>query len=155
MEVEETTHSLGGAPLMVNITTLSRLEATNELDKWLECMLLWQVLLPNNVLLILAVIMSRQEVRPPCFRDGSDLVFARPLFVSSINPAAFSQSGLARPHDACQFAPQLPAYFKCVHKAAAKWCAQQSSFSSCASMLASQQSFGALAGDTLHIRRLF
>jgi len=124
MEVEAIAHSLGGAPLMVNMNTLSRSAATNKVDGWFECMLLWQVPLPNDVLLILAVIMSRQDVRPPCFKDGSNLVFARPLLVSSTEPTAFSLSGLARPHDVCQFAPLLPAYLKCVHKAAARWCAQ-------------------------------
>ena len=124
MEVEAISHSLGGAPLMVNINTLSRSAATNKVDGWFECMLLWQVPLPNDMLLILAVIMSRQDVRPPCFKDGSNVVFARPLLVSSTETTAFSLSGLARPHDARHFAPLLPEYLKCVHKAAARWCAQ-------------------------------
>ena len=124
MEVEAIAHSLGGAPLMVNITSLSRWAATNKVDGWFECMLLWQVPLPNDVLLLLAVIISRQDVRPPCFKDGSNMVFSRPLLVLSTETEACSGSGLPCPDDVRHFGPLLPAYLKCVHEAAASWWAQ-------------------------------
>jgi len=124
MEVGTNAHSLGGAPLMVNINTLSRSAAANKVDGWFECVLLWQVPLPNDVLRILAVIKSRQDVWPPCLKDGSNVVFARPLFFSSTETTAFSVSGLARPRDVRHFAPLLPEDLKCVQKAPARWFAQ-------------------------------
>jgi len=50
MEAEAIAHSLGGAPLMVRIKPLSQSEAGNKADGGFECVPLWKVPLPDDVI---------------------------------------------------------------------------------------------------------